>query len=90
VFRSRSDRALTPAEEARWPSWFERIGGSIADRGNRVGQARFVGPAPAGEETLGGYIVINADNLDAAAELAESCPILGQGGRVEVGEIMSA
>jgi hypothetical protein len=90
VFRNRSGRALTPEEEARWPRWFEQIGKSIADRGNRVGQARLVGPAPDGEESIGGYIVVNAENLDAAAALAEGCPILGQGGRVEVGEIVPA
>ncbi len=88
VFRAQANRTLTSEEEARWPKWFEQIGASIADFGNRVGQTRVVGPATSGKETLGGYILVDADSLDDAAKLAEGCPILHQSGHVEVGEIV--
>lgn len=90
VFRARPDRQPTSAEGARWPVWFEQISGSIADFGNRVGETRVVGPTTGGEEVISGYIVVNGDNLDVAAKIAEGCPILDQGGRVEVGELVES
>jgi hypothetical protein len=90
AFRSPVGRRLTPEQEAQWPRWFEDIKASIADFGNRVGQVREVGGDGRRADELGGYIVINADSLDAAATLAGGCPILQQGGSVEVGEFVSA
>jgi len=92
TFRRPVERRLTTEEEARWPTWFEQIRDSIADFGNRVGQVREVGRGGEGErsDALGGYIVINADSLEAATTLASGCPILQQGGSVEVGEIIPA
>jgi hypothetical protein len=90
AFRGPVGRSLTAEEEARWPTWFEDIKDSIADFGNRVGQVREVGGDGRRADELGGYIVINADSLDAAAALAGGCPILRQGGSVEVGEFVSA
>jgi hypothetical protein len=92
AFRGQVGRQLSAEDEARWPAWFEQIKDSIADFGNRVGQARLVGAG--GEngrsDVLSGYIVINADSLDAAATLAGDCPALEQGGSVEVGELVEA
>lgn len=90
AFRGPAGRRPTAEQEARWPTWFEDIKDSIADFGNRVGQVREVGGDGQRADALGGYIVINADNLDAAAALAGGCPILQQGGSVEVGEFVSA
>ncbi len=39
----------------------------------------------AGADPLTGYILLTADSLDSAADLAEGCPILQAGGKVEVG-----
>jgi hypothetical protein len=90
AFRGPTGRRLTPAQEARWPAWFEDIKDSIADFGNRVGQVREVGGDGHRADELGGYIVLNAESLDAAAALASGCPILQQGGSVEVGELVAA
>ena len=87
AFRAEVGRRLTAEEEARWPTWFEEIHDSIADFGNRVGQVREVGGAGGRSDVLSGYIIVNADDLDAAATLAGGCPILQQGGSVEVGEL---
>ncbi len=86
-FRGLPDRTATAEDEAAWGRWFEEIGSSIADFGNRVGVARRVGAGPS-TDVLTGYVVVNADSLDAAAALAEGCPGLRQGGGVEVGEII--
>jgi YCII-related domain len=36
---------------------------------------------------LGGYLLINAADLEAATSLAQGCPFLQAGGGVEVGEL---
>ena len=43
TFRAQPHRTPTAEQEASWPAWFSQIGPSIADMGNRVGQARSVG-----------------------------------------------
>lgn len=39
-----------------------------------------------GSNPLTGYSLLNADNLDAAVNMAKGCPILKSGGSVEVAE----
>jgi hypothetical protein len=90
AFRGPVGRRPTAEQLARWPAWFEDIKDSIADRGNQVGRVREVGGDGPRADELGGYIVVNAESLDAAAALAGGCPILQQGGSVEVGEFVSA
>ncbi len=88
-FRGQPDRKATAEDEAAWGRWFEQIGSSVADFGNRVSEARVVGTGPTAD-TLTGYVVVDADSLEAAVSLAEGCPGLRQGGGVEVGEIMAS
>jgi hypothetical protein len=90
TFRGQPGRTPTAAEEARWPAWFGQIGASIADMGNRVGQARSVGYDGERDDALAGYIVITAADFDAAVAIAQGCPVLQQGGSLEVGEIVPA
>jgi hypothetical protein len=85
-----STRETTPDIERAWSDWFGTIGARIADFGNRVGAARMVGQQAAGQDGLTGYVVINADTLDAAVEIAGGCPGLRSGGRVEVGTVVPA
>jgi hypothetical protein len=75
-FRSASNRQTTSETEAARGRWFAEITPSIADMGNRVGDA------------LSGYILVNADSLAAAKAIAEGCPGIADGGVVEVGEIV--
>lgn len=75
---------------ADWTAWYDRMGSAVVDGGNPISQTRTV--ASDGEVTEGapnaatGYAIIAADSIDAALELAKACPILGDGGSVEVGE----
>ena len=86
-FRAPKHRTLNQAEEAAWGEWFGKIRANIADFGSRVGEGRPLGNH--GTDTvLGGYLVINADDLDAAITVAKGCPGLQQGGGVEVGAIV--
>jgi uncharacterized protein YciI len=50
-------------------------------------EGRFVGPGPATSSPgwpLGGYFVISAPDMDAAVAVAQSCPHVKHGGRIEV------
>jgi hypothetical protein len=94
AFRSAPNRTPRAGEEAAWGSWFQSLGGAIADYGHRVGRVNVLGnggAADGGNATvLGGYIVISADSLDAATTLAEGCPGLSNGGVVEVAEAVAS
>jgi hypothetical protein len=86
-FRGQKDRTPTAQDEAAWEQWSQQIATSITDFGNRVGQTRIVGTGPS-TDVLSGYVVVNADSLEAAATIAQGCPAVRQGGGVEVGEII--
>jgi hypothetical protein len=46
------------------------------------------GPFGEIKETLGGYVIVNANTVDEAAEFAKGCPVLqGEGNTVEVRSI---
>ena len=53
----------------------------------RGGQAVVDGPYAETKESIGGYFIIEAADLDEAAEIAKGCPALLHDGAVEVREI---
>ncbi len=46
------------------------------------------GPYAEGKEEVGGYIIVSARDLDQATALSKGCPILGNGGSVEIRPIV--
>jgi YCII-related domain len=84
----------TPAEQeavmAAWVGWFGELGSAVVDGGNPFGPSRSVasdGSMKDGNDAgLTGYSVLTADSLAAAADLAKGCPVLTNGGSVEVYE----
>ena len=88
AFRNDPNRAAAPDEEEAWTAWFGEIGGAVADFGNRVSRASMVGGATTDTDALSGYVLVTADSLDSAVALAQGCPGLQAGGRVEVGEVL--
>ena len=71
---------------AAWTAWFDEVHSHLVDRGNPAFTATALGNC--GPETcLGGYTLINADDLEKAVELAESHPLMRLGGGVEIGEL---
>ena len=42
------------------------------------------GPFTEGKETVGGYLIVNAENINDAVEIAKGCPIFAENGMVEV------
>lgn len=71
---------------AAWSAWFEKLGESLADRGNPAFKATSVGNCETGT-ALGGYTLVTADNFEAAVALAQDHPLLTRGGGVEIAEL---
>ena len=96
-------RTASPEEmQAMMKKWMDWIGSIAAqnkliDRGNRLTtEGRMVkpgnivtdGPFMEIKEAIGGYIVVKANSIDEAAELAKDCPIFFINGNVEVRTIV--
>jgi hypothetical protein len=88
VFTYRSNKSYTgsPDDMEKWTAWFEELGTAVANIGNPVFDRKTVGNT--GTDTvLGGFSLIEADDLEAAVTLAKGSPVLQNGGGVEVGEL---
>jgi hypothetical protein len=82
----------------QWQSWIS----GIAAKGKYSGTNRLLsegktikpnkvitdGPYVEAKEMIGGYLIVKADTLDEAVEMAKSCPNLIYGGNVEVRSVM--
>lgn len=73
-----------------WTSWFSALGEAVVDPGNPFGASSSVSAngevSGTGASGLTGYSVISAESLSQATEAASSCPVLADGGAVEVYE----
>ena len=88
LFSYRVAKGYRPGAESgkAWQAWFESLGSSRIDTGHAVIATRTLGNLDA-ETRLGGYSVVAAEDMEAAAALAAGCPALQLGGGVEVGTI---
>ena len=73
-----------------WMAWFGELGDAIVDGGapfmaskTRTGSGPVTDSAPS---ELTGYSVVSANDLAAASEMAGGCPILADGGSVDIYE----
>jgi hypothetical protein len=104
LYRGGSDRSSSPQEMQqimqKWVSWLQGLAdqGHIKDRGQPLepggkivtGKQKTVidGPFPEAKDLVGGYTLVEAKDLDQAAELSKGCPIFDAGGFVEVRPVM--
>jgi hypothetical protein len=73
------------AAMAAWGAWFGSLGAAVVDGGAPFGASGAVGGGGA-RTGLTGYSILQASDLDAAVALAGGCPILTDGGAVDVYE----
>jgi hypothetical protein len=71
----------TPEIQEAWGKWFASIGSRIVDSGSPLGAGREVTKngtreLPLGADSITGYTIINAENLDDAEQVAKTCPII--------------
>jgi hypothetical protein len=68
-----------------WQEWLGGMGEALVDYGKPVFERSVVGTVGSDECELGGYSVVQADDLKSAVAIAKGCPVVGRGGGVEVG-----
>lgn len=82
-----------------WQDWIKDIAakGRYAGTNRLMGDAKTIkpgnvisdGPYAEVKEVVGGYLIVKADNIDEAMEMAKGCPGLTMGGNVEVRTVMN-
>ncbi|MGZ3616614.1 MAG: hypothetical protein ACXWPS_13655 [Ktedonobacteraceae bacterium] len=74
---------------ASWKRWFQELGAAVADVGNPFGPCKTVAAdgsvSDGGNLKLTGYSILEAESLDAAAEMVKKCPGLANA-KIEVYE----
>jgi len=79
------------AQMVKWRTWLQGLGSAIVNPGSPLGSSKLVTPRGVSEDNLSdrmtGFSVVKADNLDAAIELAKSCPYVELGGTLRVAEL---
>jgi hypothetical protein len=99
LFRGRGEAPL-PEERRetlqRWVAWISKLGenGHLKDPGGPLqfsgrvvaGPSKTVrdGPYAEAKDVVGGFMRIEARDIDEAVELSKGCPILDVGGTVEI------
>ncbi len=75
-----------------WMGWFGSLGDAVVDPGNPFGPSCSVSAGGAvsdgGASGLTGYSIIEADSSSSAAAKAKGCPVLANGGAIEIYEAM--
>jgi hypothetical protein len=74
---------------AAWGEWMGKLGPALVDPGNPAGPSKTLTAKGVedngGANPISGYSLVNADDIDAAVEMAKGCPIL-KNGSIEVAE----
>jgi hypothetical protein len=75
-----------------WMGWFGALGEAVVDGGNPLGMSKTVSSGGVtdggGANPTAGYSLVMAADMDAAVAMAQGCPMLGDGGSVEVAECL--
>lgn len=93
-------KGLSPEEmqkvSGQWMAWFERLkndgkcvaGNPLEPEGKTVsgknGRVIADGPFAESKEAIGGYFLLKVDSLDEAVVIAQQCPGLPHGAKIEV------
>lgn len=80
---------------AKFGAWQQKFKDNLVDMGGKLGAGKLVtseaasdGPFVEVKELIGGYMIVSADSLDEAIEVARECPgLVGPTSGVEVIEI---
>jgi hypothetical protein len=87
--------AQMQAMYAKFNEWREKFKTNLTDLGGRLGAGRVALPDPAPDgpfvevkELVGGYMIVTAESLEEAIQIARQCPgLMRPGSGVEVIEI---
>jgi hypothetical protein len=83
------------AHMQKWMSWMKDLGEKgilvggepVQKTGKQITGTKKVvtdGPFIEAKEIVGGYLIVNAKDIDAAVEISKGCPVLDLDGKIEV------
>jgi hypothetical protein len=83
------------AHMQKWMTWMKALGEKgllvggepLQQEGKQVSGTKKVitdGPFVEAKEAVGGYLIVNANDIDHAVEISKGCPILEVDGKIEV------
>jgi hypothetical protein len=80
------------AAMAAWGAWIEAHASTMSDPGAPVGMSKTVlsdgVEDNGGANPASGYAFVEVESIEAAIEIAKGCPILEDGGSVEVAPVL--
>lgn len=95
VYRGGAGMAAPEDQQAAmeaWMNWFGTLGDAVVDPGAPFGPSAALSPdgstGASGPSELTGYSIVAADSLDEATTKAKGCPVLSDGGTVEIYEAL--
>lgn len=101
--QTREQRRITPGEMQKemqkWMAWIGELskkghmqGGEPLEVGGKTLRGRkqtlHDGPFAEAKDVVNGFVIVTAESLDHAVELARGCPVFDQDGSVEVRQVM--
>jgi len=96
AYHGEIQKPATPEQGAahmqQWKDWITNLGDAVINPGSPIGTSKLVNTAGITDDTLpdpmSGFSVVKADTLDAALEMAKSCPYVDAGGTLRVAELI--
>jgi hypothetical protein len=103
IFHGGNPETMSPehiqSHMGKWMSWIEKLsqagkyvaGEPLLPGGKSItGKSKTVtdGPFTEGKEVVGGFFIINAENYDEAVSLCDDYPDYGNGGTIQVRQVM--
>jgi len=96
--QAEKSEAPSPAEMeemyAKFNAWKEKFQDNIVDMGGKLGEGKIVtndsvtdGPFIEAKEIIGGYMIVSAEDINQATEIAQQSPGVFPGSSVEVRKI---
>lgn len=92
VYQGGGAMGESPADQAKimdaWGAWYGTLGDAVADGGAPFAGSTSVSSKgrAAAASGLTGFSMVNAASLEAAAAMTTGCPVLANGGTVDVYE----
>ena len=76
----------------KYQEWLSALGDAAVSPANPFKNTHTINPdgtvSPESTTAMSGYTIIATDSMEAALEIAKSCPFLAIGGSLEVSELM--
>lgn len=75
---------------AEWMAWVQGLGEAVVNPGMPLSGTKSVTTSGVSDSssTMSGFSIVEADSIDAAIEIARSCPFLKIDGTIDVSEVI--